>query len=169
MNQETTFVLSYSTGQYDECSVTALAVMNDRHEANALCDKFNEIVKFYKNEFSAFAFMQEQTRILWNLAHGEIPSTYYERLKKDSNPIWKNIPNKEWLVIVEKHKESFALNKSKALAMRDERNQVVEAASKSFWDNVRSKMPDNLKDFVGFYPCKETESPYFSLEEVPIW
>lgn len=170
MNQKMTFVLSYSTGQYDERSVTALAVMNDRHGINTLCDKFNKIVEFYKDEFSALTFLQEQTRLKWNLENGEIPQMYYDRLKKDSNPEWKNIPNKEWLLIVEKHKESIVLNKNKALAMRDVRNQVVEAASKSFWDKVRAKMPDNLKDCVGLYPCKETEYYVdFSVEEVPIW
>lgn len=170
MSQETTFVLSYSTGQYDDYCVTVLAVMNDGVKANTLCDKFNEIAKFYKDAFNAFAFMQEQTRLKWNLENGEIPPTYYERLHKCSKPEYKNIPNKEWELIVAKHKESLALSKSKALAMIQARNQVVETASKSFWDEVRAKMPDNLKDCAALYNLKESEYyPDFSVEEVPIW
>lgn len=170
MSQETTFVLSYSTGQYDDYCVTVLAVMNDRDKANTLCDKFNEIAKLYKDAYNALAFMQEQTRLKWNLENGEIPPTYYERLQKCSKPEWNDIPNKEWELIVAKHKENIALSKSKAFAMTQARNQVVETASKSFWDEVRAKMPDDLKDCAALYPCKETEYyPDFSVEEVPIW
>ena len=70
MAQKTTYVLSYSTGQYDNYCVKIFAVITDHDKANALCDKFNEIAKHYKDEFNAFAFMQEQERLLWNLENG---------------------------------------------------------------------------------------------------
>lgn len=170
MNQKTTFVLSYSTGQYDDYCDTVLAVMNDRDKVNALCDKFNEIVKHYENEFNAFHFLQKQTLLKWNLENGEIPQAQYLRLKKDSNPEWKNISNKEWQIFIAKHKESFDIASSKAHSMREARKLELSVAGKSFWDEVRAKMPDHLKDCIELYPCSETESyPNFSVEEVPIW
>lgn len=170
MNQEITYVLSYSTGQYDDYCVTVLAVMNDCDKANDLCDKFNEIAKYYKNEFNALHFLQNQTILKWNLENGEIPQAQYSRLKKDSNPEWKDLSNKEWQVIVAKHKESTDNATSKASAMREARNLELSIATKCFWDKVRAKMPDHLKDCIELYPCSETESyPNFSVEEVPIW
>lgn len=115
MNQKMTYVLSYSTGQCDDYSVTVFAVMNDRDRANALCDKFIEIAKLYKNEYSAYTRFQEK--------------------------------------------------------MHEARRQALESAKKTFWNGVRAKMPEHLKECIQIYPCSEIEylTVDFSVEEVPIW
>lgn len=43
---------------------------------------------------------------------------------------------------------------------------------KTFWNEVRAKMPEHLKECIQLYPCSELRSAdclYFSVEEIPIW
>lgn len=83
---------------------------------------------------------------------------------KPNLPAFQHLKAKQYAIWSKSiHTETYNIEQHTA------RVQAEEEAATLFWNNVRSRFPQHLKDISHLYPCKENLEPWFDVVKMPIW
>lgn len=162
------FILTYSTGSYEEYSNINFAAVSSEEKAIELTKDFDSIGKWF--EAKSVIFYEDRNKFM--ATQPALPDYPSGRIGKQKNPVWAAMSQKEWQIFLLDYKTNVLAPLIKAYKEATEKNNLIqEEWSKKWWEEMMISFPTELKDRLEIYPAQRInwEAPEFGYEELPVW